>query len=553
MRNVLAVAGRALRVRNSLNQTELETVSIRDGPRLLWYSCGPTVYDDAHLGHARAYVSFDIIRRVIGTLLQTPVKYALGITDVDDKILKRAHDDNVCPRELATRYERRFFEDMDALNVQRPTTVLRVTEHVPEIIAFIDRLVKSGSAYVAPSGDVYFSVASRGKRYGQLDPSRGLSSPSDLQDPGPSKSRSREENVVETTDAIDSPKKDARDFALWKVRSAASETSTLEWDSPWGRGRPGWHIECSAMATAALGPRMDIHSGGIDLRFPHHTNELATAEAYHCCEPASPCAGIHSDTTDDRWSTTWLHAGHLHMAGRKMSKSVKNFVTVREYLSSGGDPDAFRMFCLLHHYAAPVEYSADRIVEAGALLDRIRRFVSTTAAVLNETPVGSQGSSAACEDAAKLLASSDAFRNAYRERLLDDFDTRNVVSEGSNLVATGNLVLTKARAGVVSGSSLLALADVTHALCTAFDALGINLGNAQTAKHTHQTRSDDAFDKLLATTLQFRSDVRRCAKDKNTGGVFQACDQVRDDLRRDHQISVTDTAKGQSWEVEARG
>jgi cysteinyl-tRNA synthetase len=383
------------------------------------------VYADAHLGHARAYVSLDIMRRVVTGLCRTPVRYALGITDVDDKILARAAEVGVHPRALAKRFERRFFADMRTLNVLPPSDVLRVTEHVEDVVEFVARAVDAGSAYVVDSGDVYFSVPSAGKRYGQLDPSRYDANPSD---------------------GDGGAKRDARDFALWK--RSLSNGETLAWDSPWGRGRPGWHVECSAMATAALGPRLDVHTGGIDLRFPHHTNELATAEAVLCCGASGP---------EDRWVNTWLHAGHLCMSGHKMSKSVKNFVTIRDFLAGGADPDAFRMFCLLHHYAAPVDYSTDRLSEASALLARIRRFVSSAnehAALLyvsdqenndfDDRNLYSHSPSrrTSRKPEALLLSNIDDFRAAVIDALLDDFHTERAMAAVAALISAINRAVT---------------------------------------------------------------------------------------------------------------
>lgn len=224
---------------------------------LSWYSCGPTVYDSAHLGHARTYICTDIIRRVLQEVLQVNVDFAMGITDIDNKIIDRAITKGISAKELASRYEKEFLDDMEVLNVQMPNVLLRVTEHVPEIIEYISTIIKNGNAYVKPHG-VYFAVHKVSGSYGKL----GRVTEAPVAEGGAAPEGEEAAGVID--------KVDKRDFALWKVTD-----SEPCWDSPWGRGRPGWHIECSAMTHAYFGPEVDVHSGGIDLEFPHHTNEIA--------------------------------------------------------------------------------------------------------------------------------------------------------------------------------------------------------------------------------------------------------------------------------------
>ncbi|XP_030712603.1 probable cysteine--tRNA ligase, mitochondrial isoform X3 [Globicephala melas] len=276
-----------------------------------WYSCGPTVYDHAHLGHACSYVRFDIIRRILTRVFGCNIIMVMGITDVDDKIIKRANEMNVSPASLANLYEEDFKQDMAALKVLPPTVYLRVTENIPQIIAFIERIIANGHAYATPKGNVYFDLQSRGDRYGKLV---GVA-------PAP----------VGETDHSD--KRHASDFALWK----AAKPREPSWASPWGDGRPGWHIECSTIASLVFGSRLDIHSGGIDLAFPHHENEIAQCEVFHQCQ---------------QWGNYFLHSGHLHVKGKeeKMSKSLKNYITIKDFLSTAS-PDVFRLFCLRSSYS----------------------------------------------------------------------------------------------------------------------------------------------------------------------------------------------------------
>eukprot|EP00177_Eucheuma_denticulatum_P007604 GFKZ01013833.1.p1 GENE.GFKZ01013833.1~~GFKZ01013833.1.p1 ORF type:complete len:495 (+),score=49.48 GFKZ01013833.1:571-2055(+) len=400
-----------------------EPLSSRHLDRFNWYSCGPTVYDHAHLGHARAYVSLDIMRRIITNLTGAHINYALGVTDIDDKILARSKERNVSPRLLAEQYEQGFFEDLHTLNVLPPSKVLRVSEYIPELQQFITHLMSSGAAYSSSQGNVYFAVQTSGPRYGQLDPSRGLSSAAP---PQPS------------TDIDTSEKRDPRDFALWKrADDSAPEQGT--WDSPWGRGRPGWHIECSAMAMASLGDYLDMHTGGIDLRFPHHTNELATAEAKLCC---CPNRNQHI-SPEERWSHTWLHVGHLHIRGRKMSKSLKNFISIRDFLEQGGTADAFRIFCLMHKYSSGVEYSDDRLIEAQSYISKLRRFFSRQPklpVLISQRRRNGKRLSMhhGCVKAAGLLQALVVVRDEVEEALADDFDTPRALSKLSKFMSQAN-------------------------------------------------------------------------------------------------------------------
>jgi len=373
---------------------------------LLWYTCGPTVYDAAHLGHARTYVALDLVRRAMlaaheasvmsiicasesASLPPPPPLFVMNVTDVDDKILARAKETGQDPIQLARAFEKEFWEDMDALNVLRPDVVTRVTEHVDcTIVPYIQRILDNGLAYVLPDGDnnrsgedtvdsVYFDVgafeSSRGglNKYGKLAPSSVASAEGDFFSWG---------NDNTDDDTLRRRKRDSRDFVLWKGRKDGED---LYWNSPWGPGRPGWHIECSAMIESisqsfASTHKFGVHAGGIDLKFPHHTNEIAQAEAYHSHRKGN-------DTNkEEEWIPHWVHTGHLHIQGMKMSKSLKNFVTIRQFLSrssfsssSLASPgDDFRLWCLgiSGSYRGPATYSEARMQEACRIRQKIVRF-----------------------------------------------------------------------------------------------------------------------------------------------------------------------------------
>jgi len=294
-----------------------KSIASLDEKGIAWYTCGPTTYAPAHLGHARTYVCLDIVRRILEHTLSLSGKPAplffMNITDVDDKILAAAKEAGESPLALARRYEHEFWQEMDALGCLRPHVVTRVTEHVQsDLVPYIERLVENGMAYTAENG-LYFDVRAFEAKMGHLTKYGKLAPPSSATDFF---------LLNESSPSVDNIKKDPRDFVLWKNRKVGEG---IFWESPWGEGRPGWHIECSAMIEYVQKKFQDshtfhVHAGGVDLSFPHHTNEIAQSEAYH------------SDECSHEWIPHWVHTGHLYIQDLKMSKSLKNFITIKELL-----------------------------------------------------------------------------------------------------------------------------------------------------------------------------------------------------------------------------
>jgi cysteinyl-tRNA synthetase len=307
-----------------------------DPARVTMYVCGPTVYNRAHIGNARPYVVFDVLARLIRHRYgPDSLAYARNFTDVDDKIIDAARAEGVDPSVVTERYEKLFLDDMGALGVLPTTYMPRATEHIGEMIAMIARLIETGHAYEA-DGHVLFHVPS--------DPDYGALG-----------RRDRDAMVAGARVEVASYKKDPADFVLWKP----SPEGVIGWESPWGRGRPGWHIECSAMIERHLGETIDIHAGGHDLIFPHHENEIAQSR---CAHDGAPLARY------------WLHNGFLSMAGgEKMSKSLGNVVTVGELLSEGHKGETLRLALLSAHYRQPLEWSSQLIAQSKATLDRLYR------------------------------------------------------------------------------------------------------------------------------------------------------------------------------------
>ena len=305
-----------------------------DPKRVTMYLCGPTVYNRAHIGNARPAVVFDVLARLLRRVYpDARLDYARNVTDVDDKIIAAAAAEGVDPSVITARFERHYDEDTGALGVEKPPITPHATEHVGEMIAMIARLVETGNAYEA-DGHVLFHVPS--------DPDYGALG-----------RRDREATIAGARVEVASYKKDPADFVLWKP----SPEDVIGWDSPWGRGRPGWHIECSAMIERHLGETIDIHGGGLDLIFPHHENEIAQSR---CAHQGAPLARY------------WVHNGFLSMAGgEKMSKSLGNVVTVGELLEQGHKGETLRLALLSAHYRQPLEWSSQLIVQSKATLDRL--------------------------------------------------------------------------------------------------------------------------------------------------------------------------------------
>lgn len=317
-----------MRITNTLTNRREEFVPLHED-QVNIYACGPTVYNYIHIGNARPLIVFDTLRRYL-EYRGYNVRFVQNFTDIDDKMINRSHEENTTVAELGDKYIAEYFKDAASLNVLPATVHPRATENMDAIIDLVDRLVKNGHAYEL-DGDVYFDSTTM-PEYGRLS------------------GQSRDELQLGTRVDIDERKKNPADFALWKAKKEGEPA----WDSPWGEGRPGWHIECSAMSMKYLGDTLDIHGGGQDLKFPHHENEIAQSEA----------------ATGRPFSKYWMHNGYINVNGEKMSKSAGNFFTVRDILEKY-DGLAIRFFMLSSHYASPINFSDDLLDQAVKALERI--------------------------------------------------------------------------------------------------------------------------------------------------------------------------------------
>ena len=489
----------------------------RTNSKITWYSCGPTVYDAAHIGHARTYVCTDIIRRILEDELGHEVDYAIGVTDIDDKIIQRAFSNGLNEWSqmvaMVRSLEADFFHDLDALHVRRPNAVLRVTEHINDIITYIQKIISTGRAYVTPEG-VYFDVSSCGEAYLYFR-ERGLPDMSTSTSPAVPQQEGVAVDVFDVDTTPGNHKRDPRDFALWKAvkteASSSGEPKLPGWESPWGFGRPGWHIECSAVTHAYFGSTLDIHSGGIDLKFPHHTNEIAQCTAHNC------------STHGDDWVQLWLHTGHLYIEGRKMSKSLKNFISIKEFLEGGysSNPAAdFRIFCLQHKYDASIHFSPLKIDNAGTFRRKVEGFLRLAESIQSNRLAGDKDQDAETgyakrptNESRKMMLLLSTSRAAARVALVNDFDTPEALRCISSLVGEGTLY-----ASMVANQRtepLEPLMSVARYVLDVLGKMGLTLLSNSSSSTTDSsnnssidTSSAVSGEAAIETLLTFRSKVR---------------------------------------------
>ncbi|KAM6093816.1 putative cysteine--tRNA ligase, mitochondrial isoform 2-T2 [Chlamydotis macqueenii] len=482
---------------NSRSRSKEPLVLAKEGVAT-WYSCGPTVYDQAHLGHACSYVRFDIIRRIMTRFFGIEVIMVMGITDIDDKIIKRANEMNISPVALARIYEEDFKQDMAALKVLPPTAYMRVTDNIPQIISFIKTIIANGQAYATSQGNVYFDVKSWGKRYGVL-----TTVYPDNED-----------------EAVDTDKRHGKDFALWK----AAKPQELSWTSPWGKGRPGWHIECSTISSAVFGKQLDIHSGGIDLAFPHHENEIAQCEVYHQCE---------------QWGNYFLHSGHLHVKGsqEKMSKSLKNYVTIKDFLKKSSS-DQFRMFCLRGRYSSAVEFSDESMDDAKHLLQAVSSFIRDANAYIK----GQLVCDPVREDILwERLANTKV---TVKAAFADDFDTSRAVAAIMDLIHHGNRQLKAVTKVALGGDNSAVLSNVIDELVR-FRAKVRHYALALPEEAPEAVPMEGAAE---AKGQKQEQKEKRQQLMQERKPLLEACDSLRGDLAA-FGIHIKDRAAVSTWEL----
>ena len=480
-----------LRVYNTLSGTKEEFKPLVPG-KVSMYVCGVTVYDHCHIGHARANVVFDMIYRYLRHA-GYDVTYVRNYTDVDDKIINRANQEGVPYNVISERFIAEFDRDMAALGLDLPSHQPKATEHITEMIAVISRLVDKGYAYAA-DGDVYFCVE-------KFDPYLKLSK------------RNLDEMQAGARIEVGEKKRHPMDFALWK----GSKPGEPFWESPWGEGRPGWHIECSAMSMKYLGETFDIHGGGKDLVFPHHENEIAQSEAAN----GKPFANY------------WVHNGFVNINSEKMSKSLGNFFTIKEVLDKY-DAEVLRFFLLSAHYRSPVDFSDQNLREAEAGLERIY------AALAGIDEAAAKGAENAEGEADEELAGKTAtIAERFREAMDDDFNTAQALGFVFDLVRSANRVLAEGRGGsrgllADAGSRIREVGGVLGLFTSEPNAFAERLKNRKAAE---LPIAAEEVERLIAERL-----AARAARD------FRRADEIRDNLAA-QGIMLLDSPQGTTWKV----
>lgn len=461
-----------MRLYNTLTRQKEDFVPIEPG-KVRMYLCGPTVYNFFHIGNARPFIMFDLLRNYL-IYKGYDVTFVQNFTDVDDKIIARAIEEGSTPQGIADKYIQEYFVDADALGIRRADVHPRVTENIDEIIEFISGLIDKGYAYES-EGDVFYDTQ-KFKDYGKL-----------------SRQNLAELNLGARID-VNTNKRHPMDFVLWKKK----KEHEIGWASPWGEGRPGWHIECSVMSRRYLGDTIDIHSGGQDLIFPHHENEIAQSEAY----------------TGKTFSNFWVHNGFINIDNEKMSKSLGNFFTVRE-ISEQMDLEIVRFFMLNAHYRGPVNYSKDLLDQAKAGMDRLYNTRDMLEFMIKNRE---QESGAVAADITEKL---EAFKKAFDEAMDDDLNTANAISAIFELANFINILVKDENSSVEDLKK-------AHQLFTELTGV-LNIIQKRT----------DIDEKMIEDLIAQRAEAK---KNKD----FAKADEIRDKLK-DMGIELLDTRAGTTW------
>ena len=450
------------------------------------YVCGVTPYNHPHIGNARPFVTWDVIRRYMKHV-GYKVTDVQNFTDVDDKIINTSNGEGVSWDTIANRYIDSYFEVMDALGVQRADIYPRVSTHIDDIIAMIQTLIDKGYAYEL-DGDVYYSVE-KFEHYGELS------------------GRTLDDMEAGARIEVDGRKKNPMDFALWK----AAKPGEPYWESPWGNGRPGWHIECSAMSQKYLGTEFDFHGGGSDLIFPHHENEIAQSEG---------CSGQHPAVR------YWLHNGFITINSEKMSKSLNNFFLVKDILEQYS-PDALRYFLLSTHYRSPLDFSDERLEEANKSLERLSTAIENLL-YLEKCEPGS------CDEAQRLLEKAKAYEEEFEDAMSDDFNTALATSSMFGLAKEINIYYqaVTSREGVVCQE---AIAEVKRIFKFMTDVVGV----LEKAWEGNTVANAAEYEELMQVILSVR---QACREQKQ----WALADCIRDRLA-EIGITIEDSPQGARW------
>ncbi|HCW03317.1 MAG TPA: cysteine--tRNA ligase [Clostridium sp.] len=459
-----------MKIYNTLKKTKEEFIPLKDG-EVSMYVCGPTVYNLFHIGNARTFIVFDTIRRYF-EYRGFKVNFVQNFTDIDDKMIAKANDENTSVKELGDRFIVEYYKDADGLNIKRATINPRATLFIDEIITFVKDLIDKGYAYEV-DGDVYFSTK-KFNQYGKLS------------------GQNLEDLQAGARINVDERKEDPMDFALWKKQKPGEPA----WESPWGLGRPGWHIECSCMADKLLGKTIDIHAGGTDLIFPHHENEIAQSESRN----------------DAPFARYWMHSAFINVNNQKMSKSLNNFFTVRDILEKY-DADVVRFFMLSAHYRTQLNFSIELLDSAKASVERLYNAIGNLERLLEEVKIEEVQ-----EGEKAFVDTLNSYRQKYIEKMDDDFNTADGIAVIFDLIKDININVSSDSSKKIIQMSLDLIRELGQPLCILQKSTKVSL--------------EEEIEKLIEERQQAR-------KDKN----WALADKIRDDLK-DRGIILEDTPQG---------
>ena len=479
-----------LKVYNTLTGQKERFETVEAG-KVKMYVCGLTVQNYSHIGHIRSAINYDVIRRFL-EYLGYEVDYISNFTDINEKIVKRAEEEGITPAELADKYANAFLEDIREFNIKPADKYLRVSENIDQIIEMVKTLIEKGYAYEV-NGNVYFRVESF-EDYGKLS------------------GRSLDEMQAGARIAVNEEKENPLDFGLWKKVEAGEG-----WDSPWGEGWPGWHIECSAMSMKRLGATFDIHGGGVDLIFPHHENEIAQSEAY----------------SGKKFVNYWLHNGTVNLSGEKMSKSQGNFFTSREVLKEF-PAQTVRYFLMSRHYRSPIDFSYEKLEEAEISLQRIENARRQLAKVLSLDIESAEDNEENENFFTKVVELKDSFAAA----LNDDFNTAEAIGVLHDLVGEINIYLNQ-KDFTLNEKNFAVLEETEEVFLELAEILGLKF---------ELNKAPGADDKLVDPLISLLLELRDRARDNKN---WEEADLIRDRLQ-EIGVEVTDTPRGTEWEIKGK-
>lgn len=461
----------ALHIYNTLTRKREKFEPLQPG-QVRFYLCGPTVYDYFHIGNARPFIIYDVFRRFL-QYSGYDVNFVVNVTDVDDKIIRRAQNENRSANEVADEFTKAYFNDLELLRVRPPDLSPKATEHIDDMIALIANLLDKGIAYVL-DGDVYYSVE-KFKQYGQLS------------------GKNIEDLYAGARVEVDERKENPLDFALWK----AAKENEPAWDSPWGKGRPGWHLECSAMSMKYLGKNFDIHAGGEDLIFPHHENEIAQS-----------CG-----SGDAKFAKYWLHNGFLNIRGEKMSKSIGNVLTVREILKVYR-PEVLRLFFLQKHYRSPINYSKEILEDTHRGWERLQNLYDELTRI-EVSPTSDLELNSVTQDETDFKELLDRVSKDFVEAMEDDFNTAQAIGKVFELVKESNRIISE---GNITENKKVLLRDAKNFLEE------MNSLFSLLEKSTDDlTSNQDELAKVLDLIVDIRDELRKHK-------LWDLSDKIRDEL-----------------------